>query len=136
MALFKEILPLRVIPHWSVGEVRQSGKNASENLIRRTFSGVIFRSILGPRYSRGIHLLAYKLKLPPKYFLRHPRRMSSVLHGREGHCGTDPFRTVCRQEGYIDPATIYFPIYQKIQDSPYLSFRFIRVALWRKGLFL
>jgi len=47
MALFKEILPLRVIPQWSVGEIRQSGKNAPENLIRRTFNGVMFRSIMG-----------------------------------------------------------------------------------------
>jgi hypothetical protein len=39
-----------------MGEIRQSGKKASENLIRRTFNGVTFRSIIGSRYCCGILL--------------------------------------------------------------------------------
>ena len=63
MALFKEILPLRVIPHWSVGEIRPCGKNASENHIRRTFNGVTFRSIMGSRYCSGILLAGLQAKV-------------------------------------------------------------------------
>jgi hypothetical protein len=39
-----------------VGEIRRPGKNASENLIRRKFNGVTFRSIIGSRYCPGILL--------------------------------------------------------------------------------
>jgi hypothetical protein len=39
-----------------MGEIRQSGKNASENLIRRTLSEVKFRSIIGSGYCSGILL--------------------------------------------------------------------------------
>ena len=39
-----------------MGEIRQPGKNASENLIRRKFNGVTFRSIIGSRYCPGILL--------------------------------------------------------------------------------
>ena len=39
-----------------MGEIRQSGKNASGNLIRRTFNGVTFVSIIGSRYCSGILL--------------------------------------------------------------------------------
>jgi len=39
-----------------VGEIRPPGKNASENLIRRTFNRVTFRSIIGSRYCPGILL--------------------------------------------------------------------------------
>ena len=39
-----------------MGEIRQSGKNASENLIRRTFNRVTFRSIIGSRYCSEILL--------------------------------------------------------------------------------
>ena len=68
MALFKEILPLRVIPYWSVGEIRQSGQNASENLIRRTFNGVTFRSIKGSRYCSGILLAGLQAKVAATIF--------------------------------------------------------------------
>jgi len=39
-----------------VAEIRQSGKNASENIIRRTVNGVTFRGIVGSRYCSGILL--------------------------------------------------------------------------------
>ena len=39
-----------------MGKIRQSGKNTSENLIRRTFNGVKFRSIIGSRYCSRILL--------------------------------------------------------------------------------
>jgi hypothetical protein len=39
-----------------MGEIREFGKNASENLIRRTLSEVKFRSIIGSRYCSGIPL--------------------------------------------------------------------------------
>lgn len=39
-----------------MGEIRHSDKNASENLIKRTFSGVTFGSIIGSRCCPGILL--------------------------------------------------------------------------------
>jgi hypothetical protein len=62
-----------------VGEIPQSGKNASENLIRRTFDGVTFRSIIGSPYCPGILLAGLQAEVAAIIF------SPAILHGRVRH---------------------------------------------------
>jgi len=75
-AILDSILKRLFTEAW--GEIRQSGKNASENLIRRTFNGVIFRSIIGSRYCSGILLAGLQAEVAAIIF--SPASSSDVVN--------------------------------------------------------